>query len=165
VTPFTIVHKETGLSIDEYARQRKVIVLFHGEVDIRSYTEGETYHAFIGLSDWIGLIVESLNGWQVYELPSCDWEARYATPDVSQIMEATTPEDQTDELGPLPKEHPRQSACELARRELHDFFDQWSQSYALTSAEFLFLISEAQTGFAERLVRTERRATTPENSQ
>jgi len=100
MTPFTIVHKETGLSVQEYAAQHDDEVpgcWWHGQ---DRFTSGYYHHA--DDDDFMCLIHESgqpafgyevpYEGHRIEVLDPSVWEVRYASPDVSQIMEATTPE-------------------------------------------------------------------------
>jgi hypothetical protein len=64
----------------------------------------------------------------------------------------------SDDLGPLPKVHPRALALEKARRELADYLCGWLAAHKLTSAEYLMVLTELAASNCQCLVAVERRA-------
>lgn len=63
----------------------------------------------------------------------------------------------TDDLGPLPKVHPRSEVVYQAEMELKGFLVKLREDYNLTRAEYLSLLACEVTDDLRRAVLTERK--------
>ena len=66
------------------------------------------------------------------------------------------------DLGPLPKEHPREGVLLLAQQELYVYIHGLRHRHNLTSAEFMSVLTHVLDSFAMALVRVERRVPSSE---
>ena len=62
-----------------------------------------------------------------------------------------------DDLGPLPKVHPRELATELAWADLYGWLIDWAVRHSLTRSEELMLLTRICSEQAASRVRAERR--------
>jgi hypothetical protein len=62
-----------------------------------------------------------------------------------------------NDMGPLPRVHPRVMPVERARGELAELLLAWRDRHALTLSEELALIADHLHGALSRCVRSERR--------